>query len=117
MKRAGKADVIVENYRSDVKHRLKVDYDTVARINPRIVYGSIPGFGQSGPAAARPGVDQIAQGMGGMMSITGEPSRGPISGGIPIADLITGMLLAQSITLALDNRTGTGHVKRGATCL
>src|SRR5947208_1466684 len=64
MKLAAKADVIVENYRSDVKHRLKVDYDTVAKINPRIVYGSIAGFGQSGPDAARPGVDQIAKALG-----------------------------------------------------
>jgi len=83
MKLAAKADVIVENYRSDVKHRLKVDYDSVARINPRIVYGSIAGFGQSGPDAARPGVDQIAQGMGGLMSITGEPGRGPCASASP----------------------------------
>jgi len=108
MKLAAKADVIVENYRSDVKHRLKVDYDTVAKINPRIVYGSIAGFGQSGPDAARPGVDQIAQGMGGLMSITGEPGRGPMRVGIPIADLTSGLLLAQAIILALYNRERTG---------
>ena len=107
MKLAKKADVIVENYRSDVKHRLKVDYDTVAKINPRIVYGSIAGFGQSGPDAARPGVDQIAQGMGGLMSITGEPGRGPMRVGIPICDLTAGLLLAQAITLALYNRERT----------
>ena len=108
MKLAAKADVIVENYRSDVKHRLKVDYDTVAKINPRIVYGSIAGFGQSGPDAARPGVDQIAQGMGGLMSITGEPGRGPMRVGIPIADLTSGLLLAQAIMLAFFNRERTG---------
>mgnify|MGYP002633181292 FL=1 len=108
MKLAAKADVVVENYRSDVKHRLKVDYDTVAKINPRIVYGSIAGFGQSGPDAARPGVDQIAQGMGGLMSITGEPGRGPMRVGIPIADLTSGLLLAQAIMLALYNRERTG---------
>lgn len=108
MKLAAKADVIVENYRSDVKHRLKVDYDTVAKVNPRIVYGSIAGFGQSGPDAARPGVDQIAQGMGGLMSITGEPGRGPMRVGIPIADLTSGLLLAQAIMLALYNRERTG---------
>ena len=108
MKLAKDADVIVENYRSDVKHRLKVDYDTVAKINPRIVYGSIAGFGQSGPDAARPGVDQIAQGMGGLMSITGEPGRGPMRVGIPIADLTSGLLLAQAIILALFNRERTG---------
>ena len=108
MKLAATADVVVENYRSDVKHRLKVDYDTVAKINPRIVYGSIAGFGQSGPDAARPGVDQIAQGMGGLMSITGEPGRGPMRVGIPIADLTSGLLLAQAIMLALYNRERTG---------
>ena len=108
MKLAEKADVIVENYRSDVKHRLKVDYDTVAKINPRIIYGSIAGFGQSGPDAARPGVDQIAQGMGGLMSITGEPGRGPMRVGIPIADLTSGLLLAQAIMLALYTRERTG---------
>jgi formyl-CoA transferase len=108
MKLAKDADVIVENYRSDVKHRLKVDYDTVAKINPRIVYGSIAGFGQSGPDAARPGVDQIAQGMGGLMSITGEPGRGPMRVGIPICDLTSGLLLAQAIMLALYNRERTG---------
>ncbi|MBN8956501.1 MAG: CoA transferase [Rhizobiales bacterium] len=108
MQLAAKADVIVENYRADVKHRLKVDYDTVAAINPRIVYGSISGFGQNGPDATRPGVDQIAQGMGGLMSITGEPGRGPMRVGIPIADLTSGLLLAQAIMLALYNRERTG---------
>jgi formyl-CoA transferase len=108
MKLAETADVIVENYRSDVKHRLKVDYDTVAKINSRIVYGSIAGFGQSGPDAARPGVDQIAQGMGGLMSITGLPGQGPVRVGIPIADLTSGLLLAQAIILALYNRERTG---------
>ena len=108
MKLAKDADVIVENYRSDVKYRLKVDYETVAKVNPRIVYGSIAGFGQTGPDAARPGVDQIAQGMGGLMSITGEPDRGPMRVGIPIADLTSGLLLAQAIILALYNRERTG---------
>jgi formyl-CoA transferase len=108
MKMAKDADVIVENYRSDVKYRLKVDYETVAKVNPRIVYGSIAGFGQSGPDAARPGVDQIAQGMGGLMSITGEPGRGPMRVGIPIADLTSGLLLAQAMILALYNRERTG---------
>ncbi|MFZ5782497.1 MAG: CaiB/BaiF CoA transferase family protein [Pseudomonadota bacterium] len=108
MKLAAKADVIVENYRSDVKHRLGIDYDAVAKVNPRIVYGSIAGFGQTGPDAARPGVDQIAQGMGGLMSITGEPGRGPMRVGIPIADLTSGLLLAQAIILALYDRERTG---------
>ncbi|MCW5738250.1 MAG: CoA transferase [Enhydrobacter sp.] len=108
MNLAKDADVIVENYRSDVKYRLKVDYETVSKVNPRIVYGSIAGFGQSGPDAARPGVDQIAQGMGGLMSITGEPDRGPMRVGIPIADLTSGLLLAQAMILALYNRERTG---------
>src|SRR5690348_10676739 len=108
MKLAKKADVIVENYRSDVKYRLKVDYKSVKKVNPKIIYGSIAGFGQSGPDAARPGVDQIAQGMGGLMSITGEPGRGPMRVGIPICDLTAGLLLAQAITLALYNRERTG---------
>jgi crotonobetainyl-CoA:carnitine CoA-transferase CaiB-like acyl-CoA transferase len=108
MELAKKADVIVENYRSDVKHRLKVDYDTVAAVNPRIVYGSIAGFGQTGPDATRPGVDQIAQGMGGLMSITGLPGQGPVRVGIPIADLTSGLLLAQAMILALYEREKTG---------
>ncbi len=108
MKLAAKADVIVENYRSDVKHRLGIDYDAVSKVNPRIIYGSIAGFGQSGPDAARPGVDQIAQGMGGLMSITGEPGAGPMRVGIPIADLTSGLLLAQAIILALYDRERTG---------
>jgi len=108
MKLATKADVIVENYRSDVKHRLKVDYDTVAKVNPRIVYGSIAGFGQSGPDAARPGVDQIAQGMGGLMSVTGLPGQGPVRVGIPIVDLTAGGFLAQAILVALLEREVTG---------
>jgi len=108
-KLAEKADVIVENFRSDVKTRLGVDYESVRKINPRIVYGSISGFGQSGPYAVRPGVDQIAQGMGGLMSITGLPGQGPVRVGIPICDLTAGMLLAQGITLALLDRATTGE--------
>jgi crotonobetainyl-CoA:carnitine CoA-transferase CaiB-like acyl-CoA transferase len=105
------ADVVIENYRSDVKHRLRIDYDTVSKINPRVIYGSISGFGQDGPDATRPGVDQIAQGMGGLMSITGEPGRGPMRVGIPIADLTAGIFLSQGILLALIQRakTGTGQ--------
>ena len=108
LKLAEKADVVVENYRSDVKHRLGIDYEAVAKINPRIVYGSISGFGQTGPDAARPGVDQIAQGLGGLMSITGLPGQGPVRVGIPIADLTSGLLLAQAIMLALYQREQTG---------
>ena len=81
------ADVVVENYRADVKHRLGIDYETLSAINPRLIYGSISGFGQDGPLAKRPGFDQIAQGMGGLMSITGAPGEGPMRVGIPVADL------------------------------
>jgi formyl-CoA transferase len=99
------ADVIVENFRAEVKHRLGVDYESVRAINPRIIYGSISGFGQTGPIAKRAGVDQIAQGMGGLMSITGLPGQGPVRVGIPIADLTAGMYLAQGILLALIERS------------
>lgn len=107
-KLARDADVVVENFRSDVKTRLGIDYDAVAAVNPRIVYGSISGFGQSGPEATRPGVDQIAQGMGGLMSITGLPGQGPVRVGIAIADLTSGMFLAQAIMMALLQRETTG---------
>lgn len=106
---ARKADVIVENYRSDVKVRLGIDYPAVRAINPRIVYGSISGFGQDGPYATRAGVDQIAQGLGGLMSITGLPGQGPVRVGIPIADLTAGLLLAQAIFIALFDRERTGE--------
>ncbi|HEX3953211.1 MAG TPA: CaiB/BaiF CoA-transferase family protein [Stellaceae bacterium] len=109
MKMAAKADVIVENFRSTVKHRLGVDYESVKKINPGIVYGSISGFGQTGPYAKRPGVDQIAQGMGGLMSITGFPGQGPVRVGIPIDDLCAGLLLAQAITMALLEREVSGE--------
>src|ERR1700742_3213784 len=102
------ADIIVENMRAQVKHRLKVDYDTVKEVNPRIVYGSISGFGQTGPYGHRAGVDQIAQGMGGLMSITGLPGQGPVRVGIPIADLTSGIFLSQAILLALMQRAQTG---------
>jgi len=109
MKLAEKADVIVENFRSEVKFRLGVDYESAKKVNPRIVYGSISGFGQSGPYAKRPGVDQIAQGMGGLMSITGLPGQGPVRVGIPIDDLCAGLLLAQAILMALIEREQSGE--------
>ena len=102
------ADVIVENFRAAVKHRLGVDYESVKAINPRIIYGSISGFGQTGPISKRAGVDQIAQGMGGLMSITGLPGQGPVRVGIPIADLTAGMYLAQGILLAMLERHQSG---------
>jgi crotonobetainyl-CoA:carnitine CoA-transferase CaiB-like acyl-CoA transferase len=102
------ADVIVENMRPSVKYRLRVAYDDVREVNPRIVYGSISGFGQDGPYGHRAGVDQIAQGMGGLMSITGLPGQGPVRVGVPIDDLVAGTLLALGISMALVERTRTG---------
>jgi crotonobetainyl-CoA:carnitine CoA-transferase CaiB-like acyl-CoA transferase len=108
MRLAEKADVIIENFRPDVKHRLGIDFDEIVKINPRIIYGSISGFGQTGPYEKRPGLDQIAQGMGGLMSITGLPGQGPVRVGIPITDLCAGMFLAQGILIALLDRETTG---------
>src|SRR3569623_1138796 len=96
-----KADVVVENFRPDVKTRLGIDYETLRKINPRIVYASISGIGQDGPYAQRPGFDLIAQGMGGLMSITGAPGEGPMRVGIPIADLTSGLFCAMGILTAL----------------
>jgi len=108
MKLVRGADVIVENMRANVKHRLKIAWDDVHAVNPRLVYGSISGFGQTGPYSARAGVDQIAQGMGGLMSITGLPGQGPVRVGIPIADLTAGNLLALGIMTVLYERERTG---------
>ncbi|MDM0075837.1 CaiB/BaiF CoA-transferase family protein [Variovorax sp. J2P1-59] len=102
------ADVVVENFRPDVKFRLGIDYETLAVDNPGLVYASISGFGQSGPLAARPGFDQIAQGMGGLMSVTGLPGDGPVRVGIPIADLCAGIFAAQGILVALLERESSG---------
>ena len=103
-----KADVVVENFRPDVKNRLGIDYETLSKDNPRLIYGSISGFGQSGPYRDRPGYDQIAQGMGGLMSITGLPGQGPVRVGIPVADLTAGIFLAQGILVALLERERSG---------
>jgi crotonobetainyl-CoA:carnitine CoA-transferase CaiB-like acyl-CoA transferase len=106
---AAKADVVVENFRPDVKQRLGIDYETLRAVNKRIVYASISGFGQDGPYGKRPGFDQIAQGMGGLMSITGLPGQGPVRVGIPIADLTAGIFLAQGILVALLEREQSGE--------
>jgi crotonobetainyl-CoA:carnitine CoA-transferase CaiB-like acyl-CoA transferase len=103
-----KADVVIENFRPDVKRRLGIDYKTLRRINPRLIYASISGFGQDGPYASRPGFDQIAQGMGGLMSITGAPGRGPMRVGIPVADLSAGLLAALGVLTALLEREKSG---------
>src|SRR6202171_2278383 len=102
------ADVVVENMRPQVKHRLRVAFDDVKAVNPCIVYGSISGFGQDGPYGHRAGVDQIAQGMGGLMSIPGLPGQGPVRVGVPIDDLVAGTLLALGISMALVERARTG---------
>ena len=107
-KLAEKADVVVENFRPDVKYRLGIDFDSLSIKNPGLIYASISGFGQDGPLADRPGFDQIAQGMGGLMSITGEPGRGPMRVGIPIADLCAGLFAAQAIFIALLERSKSG---------
>ncbi|GAB2906258.1 CoA transferase [Paralcaligenes sp. KSB-10] len=104
-----KADVVVENYRPSVKHQLGIDYESLKKINPRIVYASVSGFGQDGPYSKRPGLDQIAQGIGGMMSVTGEPGRGPMRAGIPVADLTAGLFCAIGIFIALLEREQSGE--------
>jgi len=103
------ADVLAENYRPAAKERLGIDYPTMRAVNPRLIYASISGFGEDGPYRDRPGFDQIAQGMGGFMSITGLPGQGPVRAGIPIADLCAGIFCAQGILLALLEREKSGE--------
>ncbi|MCA1647344.1 MAG: CoA transferase [Chloroflexi bacterium] len=102
------ADVVVENFRPDVKHRLGIDYETLSKNNPRLIYGSISGFGQTGPYRGRPGLDQIAQGLSGLMTVNGEPGRGPMRVGLPVADLTAGFMLAHGILAALLERERSG---------
>ena len=108
-KLAKTADVIIENFRPNVKCRLGIDYESLRSENPGLVYASISGFGQTGPYAHRPGFDQIAQRMGGFMSITGIPGQGPLRAGLPIADLTAGMFAAQGILVALLEREASGE--------
>ena len=103
-----KADVVVENFRPDVKYKLGIDYETLSTANPAVILASISGFGQEGPYKNRPGFDQVAQGMSGLMSITGEPGGGPMRVGIPLADLSAGLFAAQGILLALYERMSSG---------
>jgi crotonobetainyl-CoA:carnitine CoA-transferase CaiB-like acyl-CoA transferase len=102
------ADVLVENYRPDVKRKLGIDYATLSALNPRLIYASISGYGEDGPYRLRPGFDQIAQGMGGLMSITGLPGQGPVRVGIPIADLCAGIFCAYGIAVAVIEREKSG---------
>ncbi|MCB0012284.1 MAG: CoA transferase, partial [Anaerolineales bacterium] len=103
------ADVVVENYRPDVKERLRIAYDDLRAVNPGIVLASISGFGQTGPYRDLPGFDQVAQGLGGLMSITGLPGQGPVRAGIPVADLSAGLYCAIGILVALLGREATGQ--------
>ena len=102
------ADVVIENFRPQVKYKLGLDYETLCAFNPAIILASISGFGQEGPYKDRPGFDQVAQGMSGLMSITGEPGAGPMRVGIPLADLSAGLFAAQGILLALYERMSSG---------
>src|SRR5262252_4026160 len=104
-----RSDVVVENFRPDVKFRLGIDYESLKPINKRLVYASISGFGQDGPYRERPGFDQVAQGMGGLMSITGLPGQGPVRVGIPVADLTAGIFCAMGILVALLEREVSGQ--------
>ncbi|TFZ04411.1 CaiB/BaiF CoA transferase family protein [Ramlibacter rhizophilus] len=103
------ADVVVENWRPDVKHRLGIDYESLRAINPRVILASISGFGQDGPYAGRPGFDQVIQGMGGLMSVTGFPEHGPVRAGIAVADSSAGLYLALGIFAALLEREQSGQ--------
>ncbi len=109
MRLAAAADVLVENFRAPVKTKLGIDYETLAPLYPRLVYASVSGFGQSGPYRERPGVDQIAQGMGGLMSVTGPPGTGPWRAGIAISDTAAGTFLTQGVLAALFARERTGR--------
>jgi crotonobetainyl-CoA:carnitine CoA-transferase CaiB-like acyl-CoA transferase len=109
MKLAEQADVMVENMRPGVTRRLGVDFDSIRRRNPHIVYGSISGFGQYGPYAERPSIDQIAQGMTGIMSVTGIPGQGPVRVGVAVTDIMAGAFLAQGILIALLDREVSGQ--------
>jgi len=113
MRLVEQADVVVENWRPDVKARLGLDYESLAAVNPRIILASVSGFGQTGPYAKRPGFDQIAQGMGGLMSVTGFPGQGPLRAGLAVADSSAGLYAALGIMIALLERETSG---RGQWC-
>src|ERR1700761_8440672 len=117
MKLAEQADVVVENMRPGVTKRLGVDFESVKKRNPRIVYGSISGFGQYGPYGSRPSDDQIAQGMSGIMSVTGLPGQGPVRVGVAVTDIMAGAFLAQGILVALLDREVSGQGRWVTTSL
>jgi len=103
------ADVVVENWRPDIKKKLGVDYESLAAVNPRIILASISGYGQTGPYASRPGFDQIMQGMGGLMSVTGIPGGGPVRAGLAVADMSAGLYASIGILVALQERERSGR--------
>lgn len=109
MEMVKQADVVIENYRPNVKFKLSIDYESLRKVNPRIILASVSGFGQDGPYVDRPGLDQIAQGLGGIMSVTGEPGRGPMRAGIPVADLTSGLFCAIGTLVALLEREESGE--------
>jgi crotonobetainyl-CoA:carnitine CoA-transferase CaiB-like acyl-CoA transferase len=109
MEMVKQADVVIENYRPNVKFKLGIDYESLRKVNPRIILASVSGFGQDGPYVDRPGLDQIAQGLGGIMSVTGEPGRGPMRAGIPVADLTSGLFCAIGTFVALLEREESGE--------
>jgi formyl-CoA transferase len=117
MRLATTADVLVENYRPGVAARLGVDYETLAAVNPRLVYCSISGFGRTGPYAARGGYDLVAQGMSGIMSATGAPDGPPVKVGVPLTDLGAGLFAVIGILCALRARRVTGRGQRVDTSL
>jgi crotonobetainyl-CoA:carnitine CoA-transferase CaiB-like acyl-CoA transferase len=109
MKLVETADIVVENYRPDVKQRLGVDYESLRAVNPRIILASISGFGQDGPYRTRAGFDQIAQGMGGLMWVTGMPDQGPVRAGVAVADSTAGLYAATGILVAINERNRSGQ--------
>ena len=109
MEMVKQADVVIENYRPNVKFKLGIDYESLRKVNSRIILASVSGFGQDGPYVDRPGLDQIAQGLGGIMSVTGEPGRGPMRAGIPVADLTSGLFCAIGTLVALLEREESGE--------
>jgi crotonobetainyl-CoA:carnitine CoA-transferase CaiB-like acyl-CoA transferase len=111
------ADVVLENHRPGVAERLGADWDTLSELNPRLIYASVSGFGQTGPYAQRPGYDLIAQGLSGVMSVTGEPDGEPVKCGIPIGDLSAGLFCAVAILSAVVARERTGRGQRIDTSL
>lgn len=108
MKMVKDADIVIENWRPDVKNKLGLDYDSLAAVNPRIILASISGYGQDGPYAKRPGFDQIMQGMGGLMSVTGHPDAGPVRAGLAVADMSAGLYAALGILIAVIERAQSG---------